>query len=180
MVEMASRRMVTGDIQLRSPWFSSQWRVIQNGAELAAIYRLGRIYVSAVKFDDGTRWTLEPYGAGVVRVVDAGGNEVARIIRRSWIGRRWDIVSTQFAYELVSDPRPRRWSIQVGGSKTADIKGSLVSYNRVDVRASIGLPLSALLLAWHVIARPWEAAAEPRGLVPVRVTRAQTARRGLA
>jgi hypothetical protein len=80
----------------------------------------------------------------------------------------------------VSDPRPRRWSIQVGGSKTADIKGSLVSYNRVDVRASIGLPLSALLLAWHVIARPWEAAAEPRGLVPVRVTRAQTARRAPA
>jgi hypothetical protein len=42
MVEMASRRMVTGDIQLRSPWFSSQWRVIQNGAELAAIYRCRR------------------------------------------------------------------------------------------------------------------------------------------
>ena len=32
----------------------------------------------------------------------------------------------------------------------------------------VAVPLSALLLSWHVVARPWEAAAEPRVFVPAR------------
>jgi hypothetical protein len=31
------------------------------------------------------------------------------------------------------------------------------------------VPVPAVLLAWHVIARPWEAANEPRHLVPASV-----------
>ncbi len=54
----------------------------------------------------------------------------------------------------------------VGGSSVAELSGSFVSYNRVRVESNIGVPLIAVLLGWHVIARPWEAAAEPGGLVP--------------
>ena len=72
-----------------------------------------------------------------------------------------------YNYELISDRRPRAWTISLGGSPIADFRGSLVSYNHVRGNSLIAVPMSAVLLAWHVIARPWEAAAEPRGLVPV-------------
>ena len=166
--------MVYGLHELRSLWFSNRWHLLQNDEELATIRRFGRIYVSAVTLDDGTRWLIEPCGQGVVRALDEDGNEIARVIRRSWLGRRWDIVSIQFAYELISDPRPRRWAIAVGGAPAAQITGSLISYNKVAVEAAIGVPMAAVLLAWHVIARPWEAAAEPRGLVPSREPRPQS------
>jgi hypothetical protein len=161
------RQMVYGELQLRSPWFSNQWRLLQHGEELARVTRLGRIYTSVVTVADGTRWVQQPAGTGVVQAVDELTNEFARVTRRSWIGRRWDLTSPHFGYELVSDPRPRRWRIEVGGAAAATITGSLVSYNRVDVNAAIGVPLAAVLLGWHVIARPWEAVAEPRGLIPV-------------
>lgn len=163
--------MVTGEVMLTSPWLSNEWRLLQSDVELARIRRHGRLYVSDVELADGTGWLLEPSGPGIVRAVEDPGVEVARVVRRSWIGRRWDLTSRQFAYELISDPRPRRWYISIGGAPAAEISGSLVSYNRVRVMTSIGIPLVGVLLAWHVIARPWEAAAEPRGLVPSRTPR---------
>lgn len=166
MVETSARRMVTGQVHLRSPWFSNEWRVLQHDRELARVHRHGRLYVSDVELADGTTWLLEPTGAGIVSAIEDPGVEFARIERRSWLGRRWELVSQQFAYELISDPRPRRWHVTVGSAPVADICGSLVSYNTVTVDAAVGIPLAAVLLGWHVIARPWEAAAEPRGLVP--------------
>ena len=163
--------MVTGDLELTSPWFSNEWWLVQQGEDLAQIRRHGRLYVSDIHLADGTEWLLEPFGPGIVRAVERDGSEFARVVRRSWMGRRWDLTSKQFGYELVSDPRPRRWFISLGGAPAAEISGSLISYNAVDVTASIGVPLVAVLLAWHVIARPWEAAAEPRGLVPSRTPR---------
>ena len=163
-----NRQMIYGDLLMRSPWFSNRWRVIQQGQVLASVRRLGRIYVSVVDLPGGSRWVLQPSGNGVVQALDDTGTEFARITRRSWIGRRWEITSPHFGYELVSDPRPRRWHVAVGGAAAATMTGSLVSYNRVDLKASIGVPLAAALLGWHVVARPWEAAAEPRGLIRVR------------
>ena len=163
---MSARRMITGTLQLESPWFSNRWLVIQGDRELARVQRHGRLYVSDVMLADGTSWLIEPTGSGVVSAIEESGKEFARIERRSWLGRRWDVTSQQFAYELVSDPRPRQWHFTVGGATAADLSGSLVSYNTVTVDAAIGMPLVAVLLGWHVIARPWEAAAEPRGLVP--------------
>ena len=163
--------MLTGEVQLRSPWLSNEWTLSQHGNVLAKIRRHGRLYVSDVQLADGTRWLIEPAGPGIVRAVEPPGVEFARIERRSWIGRRWDLSSQQFAYELISDPRPRRWFVSVGGAPAAEIRGSLVSYNAVTVETSIGIPVVGILLAWHVIARPWEAAAEPRGLVPSRTQR---------
>lgn len=110
---------------------------------------------------------LDPHGTGVVRALDDDGNEFARVVRRSWFGRRWDLVSQHWNFELASHPRPRAWAIEIGGAPAAEIRGSLVSYNAVDVNAMIGVPLAAVLLSWHVIARPWEAVAEPSGLRPV-------------
>ena len=65
-----------------------------------------------------------------------------------------------------SDASPRRWRIEVGGSPLAEIRGSLISYNTVTIDAPLAIPTAVAVLAWHVIARPWEAAAAPRGLVP--------------
>ena len=172
-MDRSIREMVYGKVQLRSPWFSSKWRLLQDGKEIARLHRLGRVYTTVVFLPGGARWVLDPHGNGVVRALDSQGNEFGRVVRRSWLGRRWDLLSPSWNYELVSHPRPRAWAIEIGGAPMADIRGSLISYNRVDVNAMIGVPLAAVLLSWHVIARPWEAIAEPGELLPVRGTEAR-------
>lgn len=169
------REMIYGKVQLRSHWFSNRWQVEQNGTVLCNLHRLGRIYTTVVSRPDG-RWILDPHGNGVVRALDSEGKEFGRAVRRSWFGRRWDLVSQAWNYDLVSHHRPRAWAIEIGGAPAVEIRGSLVSYNRVDVNAMIGVPLAAVLLGWHVIARPWEALAEPSGLLPMPRTDAEAAR----
>ena len=163
-MDRSIRETVYGKVQLRSPWLSSEWRLLNDGNEICRIQRLGKVYTSIVTFPSGTRWILDPYGSGVVRALSADGDEFARVVRRSWLGRRWDLLSPHWNFELVSHPRPRSWAIEIGGATAAEIRGSLVSYNTVDVNAMIGVPLAGVLLGWHVIARPWEAVAEPSGL----------------
>ena len=166
-MERSIRTVVYGNVQMTSPWFSNKWRVLRDGNEIARVQRLGRIYSSVVALPDGSRWLFDPHGNGVVRALDDDGHEFARIVRRSWLGRRWDIVSPMWNFELASHARPRSWGIEIGGAPAAELKGSLVSYNHVVINAMIGVPLAAVLLGWHVIARPWEAIAEPTGLLPV-------------
>jgi hypothetical protein len=69
---------------------------------------------------------------------------------------------------LTSDPIPRRWTMRVGGHPVAQIAGTMWSYNKVTVVPVFALPVHAVLLSWHVLARPWEAAATPRVLLPQR------------
>jgi hypothetical protein len=122
---------------------------------------------------DGTVWSLTPAGWGIVRAMH-GTEEVARITRRSWWGRRWSIESVGFAVDLESRALPRRWAMTVGGQPIAEIAGSLFSYNRVSLDATLNVPVSAVVLAWQVIARPWEQAAHPVQLVPAQVRGATT------
>ncbi len=133
---------------------------------IAAMTRHPRDHTSTVELADGTRWRLVPTGWGLIRAIE-DGDEIARITRRSWLGRHWDLTATTWHYRLTSDPMPRRWHVTVGDQVVARISGSLISYNRVDIDAPIGVPLAATMLAWHVIARPWEAASRPAGLIPV-------------
>ena len=159
--------MIYGSARMRSPWFSNRWVLIAaDGSTLAHARRHGRIHVSAVEMADGSRLILEPHGNGVVRARDESG-EVATITRTSWWGRHWEMSSPDFAFDLVSHPVPRRWHLMLGNMAMATISGSPVSYNGVKVDAPIAVPALAVLMAWHVIARPWEAAAEPRALIPV-------------
>jgi hypothetical protein len=157
---------VAGHAELNSSWFSNRWTLTQGDRELADVVRLGRLYVSAVDMPGVGRFHIEPHGDGVVRMVDDGDNELARIRRLSWVGRRWEIDSLGYTYELNSDPRPRRWHIAIANAPLATLEGSMISYNHVRIDAGLAMPVTAVLLAWHVIARPWEAAAEPRGLIP--------------
>lgn len=158
-------RTVVGFAEAVSPMFSNEWRLIQGDRELAVMRRLPRNHISNVALADGTEWTLAPDGWGTVRAYERD-RAFAEIVRRSWWGRRWQVSSIGFAGELISRPRPRRWSFAIGGEPIADLAGSALSYNHIGINAQIALPLSAVLLAWHVIARPWEAAAYPRQLVP--------------
>lgn len=165
--------LVIGTTELISPPFSNQWIVRNGGRDLAMARRHPRLHTSTVRFPDGSRLTLTPTGHATVSAIDASDGEAAKIVRTSWWGRHWNVTAQHFSYELVSHPRPRRWAFEVGGSPVAELRGSLVSYNRVRVDSNIGVPLIAVLLGWHVVARPWEAAAEPGGLVPSREPRAR-------
>ncbi len=165
---MAERGLFTtvyGQGELRSPLGSSRWRLFVNDNEIAMLRRLGRIHISRIHLPNGDEAVLAPEERSAVVALDPDGTELARITRESWFGRRWEITSKRWAYELISDPRPRRWHVSVGGTSVAQLTGSLVSYNRVTIDAPLGVPLLVIALGWHVIARPWEAAAAPSTLI---------------
>ncbi len=161
-----SVRMVTGAAELRSSLGSNQWELRQGDQVLATLRRLPRQHISLVELADGTQWRIQPEQWGIVVAIE-DGEPFARIVRRSWWGRRWTVESQSFSLELVSRPRPRRWDIVIGGEPLAELSGSAVSYNRMKVDAIIGVPLVAVVLAWQVVVRPWEAAARPTELRPV-------------
>ena len=165
MAERGLFGTVYGTAHLNSPFMSSRWRLVDSHGEQAQLRRLGRLHISRVSLPNGEEAVLTPHAQSVVVALDSDGTELARITRTSWFGRSWDITSKRWAYELKSDPRPRRWQIMVGGTSVAQISGSLVSYNKVTVEAPLGVPILVAALAWHVIARPWEAAAAPTSLV---------------
>ena len=165
MAERGLFGMAYGSAELVSPFMSSRWRLLSGDEQLAELRRVGRLHISRIKVANGEEAVLTPHGQSVVVALDDTGAELARVTRRSWFGRRWEIESKKWAYDLVSDPRPRRWQFTVGGTSVAQITGSMVSYNKVEIDAPLGIPILAVALAWHVIARPWEAAAAPTTLV---------------
>jgi hypothetical protein len=165
MAERGLAGVVYGTAQLVSPLMSNKWRLVSSDGDVAQLRRQGRLHISRIALPNGEEAVLAPHGQSVVHALDEDGNELARITRTSWLGRRWEITSQRWFYELVSDPRPRRWQLTVGGTPVAQISGSLVSYNRVTIDAPLGIPILVVALAWHVIARPWEAAAAPTTLV---------------
>jgi hypothetical protein len=165
MAERGLFGMVYGTAELSSALMSNRWRLRSGNEDVAELRRFGRLHISRIYLPSGEEAVLAPHEQSVVHVLDNEGDELARITRRSWFGRRWEIASKRWAYDLESDPRPRRWQITVGGTSVAQISGSLVSYNKVVVDAPLGVPILVVALAWHVIARPWEAAAAPATLV---------------
>ncbi len=158
---------MVGDAMLQSPFMSNRWELVQDGSTLASLRRFGRIYSSAADLGEDGHILIEPCGDGTVHAVDASDDEIARIERQSWLGRMWEITSPEYTAYLISDRRPRKWHIGYANAPVAVITGSALSYNHVHIRTGLAVPIPTLLMAWHVIARPWEAAAEPRGLIPV-------------
>ena len=158
---------IIGAVNASSHLMSNDWELRQGQEKLAVMRRFPRRHTSQVKLGDGSTWDLRPAGWGVVEAVD-GDDAFARILRRSWWGRHWAITSAVFAVDLVSRPTPRRWSFTIGDFAIGELAGSAVSYNRIKVQADVAVPLVAVLLAWQVIARPWEAAARPTQVVPSR------------
>lgn len=165
MAERGLFGMVYGTAELSSPLMSNRWLLRSGDEAVAELRRFGRLHISRMYLPTGEQAVLAPHEQSVVQALDSEGGELARITRRSWLGRHWEIASKRWAYDLESDPRPRRWQITVGGTSVAQISGSLVSYNRVAIDAPLGVPILVVALAWHVIARPWEAAAAPSTLI---------------
>ena len=165
---MTSRRLfrttVTGEIRFKSRPLSNVWLMTGYDGVIARLRRIPSTHTSLATLSDGTRLELRPEGWGTV--VAVGDNHGAKIVRESWWGRRWAVTGTGFAYDLTSDPMPRRWTLRIGGHPVARIAGTLWSYNRMIVEADVAVPIHALILSWHVLARPWEAAAAPRSLRP--------------
>lgn len=173
-------RIVVGDAELTSGLFSNEWQLVQRGEVLAKAIRRPRNCYTRVTLSDGTRWTLQPDGWGVVRAVE-DDVPFARAVRDSFWGNRWEVSGLGFGYQLRHDGRiPRRWQLAVGTEPAAWLRGSAINYNRVRIDAPISVPMAAVLLAWHVVARPWEAVAFAPELItpevgPGRPEPAQTA-----
>jgi hypothetical protein len=164
--------VVIGDCRFRSVAFSNRWSLEQNDRQLALARRIPSRHVSEVMLADGSVLEIRPQGWGTVVAADEDDGEMGRVVRTSWLGRSWDLSTPSFACRLTSDPLPRRWSLRIGTEPVGRLSGSPLSYNRLRIHADVAVPVVGLLLAWHVLARPWEAAATPVTLVPVRAPRA--------
>jgi hypothetical protein len=155
---------VAGEVRFVSRPFSNTWWLMQGDRELAELRRIPREHVSLVETTDGPSYRLEPQGWGAVVAMEDEA-ERGRITRRSWWGRAWDLTSTTFGYALTSDVIPRRWTLRVGNEPIGRLAGGYFSYNRLIVSTDVAVPTLPLMLSWHVLARPWEAAAAPGSLV---------------
>lgn len=159
MQRRGSARVVLGEAELTSGMFSNEWQLVQGGEVLAKAIRRPRNCYTRVTLSDGTRWTLQPDGWGLVRAVE-DDVPFARATRESFWGNRWEVSGLGFGYLLQHDGHiPRRWHLAVGREPAAWLRGSAINYNRVRINAPVSLPMAAALLSWHVIARPWEAVA---------------------
>lgn len=161
---------VVGQVRFDSGLFSNRWRVLRGDSVVAEVRRDPTRHTASGVFAGGTPFDLQPDGWGTVRMT-ADGVPIAHVDRLSWWGRRWEIGGTGFACDLTSDPMPRRWTFRIGGEPIGRLAGTLWSYNRLIVHADVSIPIHAMILAWHVLARPWEQAAAPRSLVPDRAPR---------
>lgn len=165
-MSQTTRPQLVGTHRFHSRLFSNFWILARDDEVVARVRRIPSIHVSHVTFPDGGKLELVPAGWG--SVIAEGDAEEARIDRESWWGRAWRVSGKGFSYDLTSDHLPRRWTLRVGGHPVARLAGTLWSYNRLVVQPDFALPVHAVLLSWHVLARPWEAAATPRVLVPQR------------
>lgn len=156
---------VIGDIDLSSRLMSNRWQLSAGGAVVAELLRVPTRHTSLVELASGERYDLVPEAWGTV-VARSGNDEVGRAERTSWLGRSWSLTGPAFSVALTSDPLPRRWSLRLGSEPVARISGGVVTYNRLRIHSDVTLPIVAIALAWHVLARPWEAAAAPRVMVP--------------
>jgi hypothetical protein len=158
------RSALVGEHQFVSRFLSNDWELVGPDGVVARMRRVPSKHTSLVWLPDGRKLELKPDGWGTV--VAVGDSEKAKIERQSWWGRRWEVTGTTFGYELTSDPTPRRWTLRIGGHPVGHLAGTFLTYNRVDVHTDVAVPVHALILSWHVIARPWEAAASARVLRP--------------
>jgi hypothetical protein len=147
--------------------FSNRWTLSARDETLAELRRNPASHTSTATLADGTRIDLIPNGWGTIEAI-VDGEVLSRIDRRSWWGRRWEVSGSGFGCDLTSDPLPRRWTFRLGGAPIGRLAGTVWSYNRLSVEADVSIPVHAVLLAWHVLARPWEQAASPGSLVPDR------------
>jgi hypothetical protein len=159
--------VVFGACRFESALLSNRWRLTQGKQVLAELQRVPTRHVSLLRLPDRTLIELRPVGWGTVSALH-GDEEVGRVTRLSWWGRRWELAGPGFSCALTSDPLPRRWSLRYGNEPVGTLTGTLLSYNRLDVHTLVAVPVTSLALAWHVLARPWEAAAAPGALVPTR------------
>jgi len=159
--------VVFGDCRFESALLSNRWRLVQGQKVLAELQRVPTRHISLLRLPDRTLIELRPFGWGTV-IAYRGDEEVARVVRRSWWGRAWELTGPGFACALISDPMPRRWSLRYGNETVGRLAGTFLSYNRLNVHTDISVPVASLSLAWHILARPWEAAAAPGALVPTR------------
>ncbi len=159
--------VVTGACRFDSAMFSNRWRLSTGDGLLADLHRDPTRHTSTVALADGTRIDLIPNGWGTIEAI-VDDEILSRIDRRSWWGRRWEISGSGFGCDLTSDALPRRWTFRLGGAPIGRLAGTMWSYNHLDVEADVSIPVHAMVLAWHVLARPWEQAAAPGSLVPDR------------
>ena len=148
-----------GTVTIASPWLSRVWRFSDRTGLIAQATRNVANRTSQIELADGRQWTLVPDGWGTIRLVERG-QIIGTAEREDFLGRRWELRSDRFSYQLESESMiRRRWSIGPIGSPFAELRGGLISFNKMVLDAGLPIPFEAVALSWQAIVRPWEAAA---------------------
>ena len=148
--------MQTGMITIASPWLSRVWQFSNADGPIALATRNVAQRTSQIQLTDGRTWLLTPDGWGRIRLLE-GDHVVATAERDDLLGRTWDLHSDRFAYQLKSESMIRRhWTIGPIGSPFAQLRGGLLSFNKMTLDSGLPIPFEAVTLAWQAIVRPWE------------------------
>jgi len=149
---------VRGQATIRSPLFSRDWSLSENGTLIATAHRYVWRRISRVTLADGTTWEIAPSGWGRLEVI-SGGELLATAERNGFFGRRWTIDSQRFEYILSARSMfLRSWTLDLGDHPVGSLRGGKFSFNRIDVDAGSGIPLEVIMVSWHIIVRAWESA----------------------
>ncbi len=152
------RSFIHGEALMRSAILSRTWELWQGDRLVASVQRLPRHRMSRAQLADGRTWIIAPDGWGVVRV-EEDDTVLATARRQGVLGRRWELTGRTFGFELAASSMLRRhWTIGQGGAATTRLDGGILSFNTIAIHADLPVPTEALLAAWQVMVRAWEAA----------------------
>lgn len=129
---------------------SPVWRFLSPAGPLARATPARR-RTARVDLPGGRTWVIRPDGADGLQVLE-GDRLVVSAERLDPWGRRWELSSNQFCYELVNRSGFKgRWTMGPPGAEIAEL--GMWATRRMRLYSNFQVPLEAVVLAWYVIIR---------------------------
>ena len=129
---------------------SPVWRFHSPAGSLAMAVPARR-RTARVEVSDGRSWLILPEGADGFRIME-GNRLLASAERLDPWGRRWELSSNRFGYELNNRSGLKgRWTIGPPGAEVAELR--MWTTRRMHLHARLPVPLEPLVMAWYVIIR---------------------------
>ena len=126
------------------------WRFRSEAGPLARAVPARR-RTARVDLPDGRIWMILPDVADGLRVLE-GDRVVVSAERMDPWGRRWELSSNRFCYELTNRSGLKgRWTIGPPGAEIAELR--MWTTRRMRLYSNFPVQLEALVLAWYVIIR---------------------------
>ena len=129
---------------------SPEWRFHSAAGPFARAVPARR-RTARVDLADGRTWLILPDGPDGFRILE-GDRLLASAERLDPWGRRWELSSNRFSYELINRSGLKgRWTIGEPGAAVAELR--MWTTRRMHLHSHLAVPLEPLVMAWYVIIR---------------------------